>query len=294
MKLLVIGVSSYDTIIDVEHLPKMNKDLTIWPKNVHYSIGGTGAGKALALSTLPVSTTLATDLGDDEYKDKILDYLDKSKLNIIRLKADVSTTHTNIMHDNGKRISIFTSSPKMVEYKDSLEKEIMNSDLVFLNINDYCRQYIPLIKKYNKLCVVDIHDYIDGSSYHQEFIDCADILFVSHVHIGHHEDFLRRMIKNKSFVVITKAEEGSIAIDNNNKIYYQSAYKSLPFVDSNGAGDSFSVAFVYYYFKTKNTVSSLKFASVMSAYTCASKDIYNKDVSYETIEKVLDEESFLP
>jgi len=292
MKVLVIGVSSYDTIIEIDHFPPKSKDFTIWPKSIHYSVGGTGAGKALALSTLGVSTTLATDLGDDAYKDKILEYLESSKIKIIRLKADVSTTHTNIMHSKGKRISIFTSSPKEVEYDDSLEEDIMNSDLVFLNINDYCRKYIPLIKKHKKTCVVDIHDYKENQLYHQDFIECADYLFVSHVHIDHHEDFLRRMIKDKSFVIITKAEEGSIAIDKNQEIYYQSAYKSLPFVDSNGAGDSFSVAFVIHYLKTKDPFSSLKFASIVSAYTCASKDIYNKNISYEKIEKVLNEESF--
>ncbi|MGD9964718.1 MAG: carbohydrate kinase family protein, partial [Candidatus Izemoplasmatales bacterium] len=221
MKSLVIGVSSYDTLIYIDNLSDIKSDYSTWAKRVSYNIGGTGAGKALALKTLGVNVTLATDLGEDEFGVKILDFLQKQEIKLKILKADKSTTHTNIMHDNGKRLSIFTSTPNQVEFAPSLESLISSSDIIFLNINDYCREYIPLIKKYKKITIVDIHDYDLGNPYHQEFIDASDILFASGINIKNQKKFLQDNIKDKEVIIITNAENGSIAIDKNNKIYHQ-------------------------------------------------------------------------
>ncbi|MDY0318103.1 MAG: carbohydrate kinase family protein [Candidatus Izemoplasmatales bacterium] len=287
MKILVIGVSSYDTLIYVDNLPTQKEDAALWAKKVAYSIGGTGAGKALALSVLGAKTSLATDIGNDEVRDKILAFLKKEKIDLTILKADRSTTHTNIMHGNGKRLSFFTSSPQHVEYNPIVRELLASSDAVFLNINDYCRDYIPIIKKEKKTTIVDIHDYDLGNKYHQEFIDAADILFVSGVNIIEQEKFLNDYIKGKEIVIITNGDKGSVAIDHNREIYYQKPYIVEDIVDTNGAGDSYSAGFIFKYLKTKSIEESLKFASISGALTCSSQDLYNEKATEEYIETLM-------
>jgi sugar/nucleoside kinase (ribokinase family) len=275
MKALVIGVSSYDTLIYINGFPDLKDDMAIFANKTNYSVGGTGAGKALALATLGVETTLVTDLGDDEAKLKILDFLDIDNLNLKVLSADKSTTHTNIMYEKDKRISIFTSIPEKVKYDASAEKDIIESDCVFLNINDYCRMYIPLIKKHKKLTIVDIHDYDELNPYHAEFIDAADILFASGVNIKDHELFLKKMIVGKEAVIITKSSRGSIAIDKEGKIYHQKAYKLDYIIDSNGAGDSYSAGYVFEFFRSKSIDKAMKYGSICGAIACQSNLLYN-------------------
>jgi len=287
MKILVIGVSSFDTLIYVDNLVTQKEDAALWANKVAYSIGGTGAGKALALSVLGVKTNLATDIGNDEVRDKILSFLQQEEIELTILKADKSTTHTNIMHGNGKRLSIFTSFPQNVEYNPTVEELIASSDAVFLNINDYCRKYIPIIKKEKKTTIVDIHDYSLGNKYHQEFIDAADILFVSGVNIIEQEKFLNDYIKGKELVIVTNGDKGSIAIDHNRKIYYQKPYSVKEVIDTNGAGDSFSAGLIFKYLKTKSIEESLKFASICGGLACSSQVLYNEKATEEYVELLM-------
>jgi len=286
MNALVIGVSAYDTIIKINQMPVLKEDVSIWAEDVYQTVGGTGAGKALALNALGVNTRLVTDLAYDDAGKKIIDFFNQQALFYKILPSNQTTTHTNIMHDQGERMSIFTSMSTNVETVN-IDKDIDKADIVFLNINDYCRDYIPSIKKYQKPIIVDIHDYEPGNPYHQEFIQAADILFVSGVNLDDQESFLRNHIIDKEMVVITNGKDGSIAINSNNKIYKEKAYKGFDYVDSNGAGDTFSIAFTYAYYRHHSIDVALKFSSVAAGMACASKDIFHPDASIYNIEKII-------
>lgn len=287
-KMLVIGVSSYDTLIHVHEINEIKEDMSLWAKKVIYAVGGTGAGKALALNQLGIKSKLITELGNDDEKVHILNEFEKHKIDYKILKADQTTKHTNIMHSNGKRLSIFTGIATKVDYDLSVEKDIIDADVIFLNINQYCVDYIPLIKKHKKLVVVDIHDYNINNPYHEPFIECADILFLSGVNIKDQKEFLYSYIKDRVAVVITNAEKGSIGIDQNMKIISQDAYRELPFIDSNGAGDSYSAGFIYQYLLTKDLKRAMAFASVCGGYACSSDYIFSKEMGIDSISKILD------
>jgi sugar/nucleoside kinase (ribokinase family) len=288
MKALVIGVSSYDTIIQVDNLPKnILSDMSVWAKNVHHTLGGTGAGKALTLDCLGLKTKLVTDLGPDEYKDKVLDFYKQTNIDVSVLKSDQTTTHTNIMHDEDKRLSIFTNTPKSIDTSLDIDHEIRDADLVFLNINDYAKSYIPSTKKYKKKIVVDIHDYDIGNPYHQPFIDVSDILFVSDIHIKDDLTFLNKMIVGKELVVITKGKKGCIAIDSHHNIYRQDAIFAFDFVDSNGAGDAFSAGFMVAYYQKISVKDALKYASICGALSCSSHDLFPLDFDIDSISKYM-------
>ena len=103
MKALVIGGSSWDTLLHVPDINVVNGDLTLWASKVIKTVGGTGAGKALALSALGADVTLVTPLGNDENRQKVLDFFKKTDINVIEVESNETTTHTNLMHSKGKR-----------------------------------------------------------------------------------------------------------------------------------------------------------------------------------------------
>ena len=288
MKILVIGGSSWDTLIHVDEIGSIQDDMSLWANNVVETVGGTGAGKALCLDALNYDVTLLTELAKDHNGKNIIDFFKKTSVKIEKIDSDKSTTHTNIMHSKGKRISVFTNVPtKRQDIYKSIDHLINGSEAVFLNISGFCREYIQVLRKHNKPVIVDIHDYNPPNPYHQDFIDVADIITASGVYIDNHIDFLEQMInQGKEVAVITKGSEGLIAMDKDRKIYKLPGYNEFDYVDSNGAGDSFCSAFAVKYLETGNVGESLKYGTICGGVACTSYELYNTDYTMEKIEKI--------
>ncbi|QMS84916.1 carbohydrate kinase family protein [Candidatus Xianfuyuplasma coldseepsis] len=288
MKSLVIGGCSVDTLIHVPEINSIADDMSLWATNVSTNIGGTGAGKALALDVLSSKVTLITDLGNDEYRPIIESFFETTTIHVVPVETDKCTAHTNIMHSQGKRISIFTSVGTQIppiphEFYDI----ITTVDVVFLNINEFCRQYIPFLQNIDIPIVVDIHDYDEGNPYHQDFIDVADILIASGVSIPNHGQFLKKYIElGKEFVVITNGSKGLVAMDHK-QVFELKGYTDFTYVDSNGAGDSFVAGMMIKYLETNDIKQSLVFGSICGAMSCTSYDLYNKKYTKEVIEKIV-------
>lgn len=289
MKYVNIGGCSIDTLIHVHSLPEITDDVTLFAEKVFTSVGGTGAGKALALAYLGVNPDFITAIGPDKYGEELTEFFTQKNLSFYPSLSDVSTAHTNIMHDNGKRISIFTSHIQTFPpIHNKAEEIIENSDVVFLNINAFCRQYIPLVQASNTTIVVDIHDYEPPNPYHQDFIDCAHILIASGVYIKDHTMFMEEYIdKGKEIVVITKGSDGLVAMDQSKQLIELSGYNEWDYVDSNGAGDSFCSGFIVEYMETKNLLQALKVGTVCGGLACTSEELYHKDYPIERVRTIV-------
>lgn len=292
MKTLVIGGSAWDTLIHVDEIKELKEDMMLWAKKTHESVGSTGAGKALCLDALGADVTLLTDIAFDEPGKKVLEFFEKTNVGIIPVYSDITTTHTNIMHGDGKRISLLTSTHSIEpEIPSNIDELIEGSDVVFLNINNFCRKYIPYIKKHKKLCVVDIHDYDPPNPYHQDFIDAADVITGSSVNIKEQWVFLEELItQGKKLAVLTSGSKGLKALDYENNRYEISGYNDFEYVDSNGAGDSFCAALVLECFNTKNMGKALEFANVVGGLACTSFDLFNLEVTRQDVYKILKKE----
>lgn len=279
MNVLVIGSSAWDTIMDVGDINKFTEDMFLWANAYHNTVGSTGAGKALCLDSLGVNTTLVTSLGNDDYKEKILEYLNKTTLDVVNLPVDKSIAHTNLMYSKGNRISVVTSFPTIEpDYNKDIEKRIIESDIVFLNINNFAREYISVIKKYNKLCVVDIHDYNPPNPYHTQFIEAADVLVCSGVYIDDKRGFLEEQISSgKKLVVITLGSKGLVALTDTNEYIELPGYNGIDFVDSNGAGDSFCAGLGVALASNKSVLESLQFGTICGGLSCTSTELFPKN-----------------
>jgi len=289
MKILVLGGASYDDIIHVNEffLPEPK---TIFAEETYSMCGSTGIGKALAFKKLGYDVTLQANIGNDYYGDLIVKEMKNAGIDFKRFLDEETQRHTNILDAHGRRISIFhniksTKKPDI----NSFEPIIKNCDIVCLNIIDYCRDFIPIIKLHKKPIYCDLHDYNLGNPYYNDFIEAADALLLSSEQMSNYQVFMENMIdKGKQWVVVTHGEFGASAMDETKTITNISA-DSIPLVDTNGAGDCFFAGFIYGITNSYNLEKSLIMGKLAANDCIMSKKIVGDKLSREYLEKKLSE-----
>ncbi|MGS0973753.1 MAG: carbohydrate kinase family protein [Candidatus Izemoplasmataceae bacterium] len=286
MNALIIGGVSIDTLIYTPEIKHISSDMSIFAKKKTEQIGGTGVGKALMMSKLSTNTTLVCQAAKEDY-DFINKTLVKNKIHPVILETNVTEKHTNIMHGENHRLSIFTSFPEDVNNINKVvtDKMLQEADIIFLNINSFCKPLIPRLYPYKEKIVVDLHDYDLDSEYHKVFLDVGSYLFSSCIYLKNQVDFLEDSLTkyNLKTSVITCNKEGALGMDDENRVISSEAIKGIKMVDSNGAGDAFVVGFIYEYLKSKNLEYALLFGNVCGAFSCESEMLINQDITISEI-----------
>lgn len=276
MNILVIGGSSFDTILKLHDFNVTADDQSFFADDKYSTVGGTGAGKSFCLKALGYDHKFISLLGNDQESQYVLDEFNKRQLDYEICYADKTIQHTNIMYKDGNRMSIFTDYPssEKIDYLN-LETHAKSADVIFLNIDSFCKNYFKLIERSSAKVIVDLHDYKEGNDYYNDFIKLADIIVASSVNLPNEVAFLESMIdKGKECAILTKGSKGLIAIDSNKKIIELDAFPISNYVDSNGAGDSFVAGFTIKYLETNDFLESLKFGSHCGKISCTSKHLF--------------------
>jgi sugar/nucleoside kinase (ribokinase family) len=288
MDLLILGGASYDSIIYLDEFP------TPAPQTIHKSIfvetvGSTGTGKAANCCYLGFNTTLHVLLGDDICGERIMDFLRSKPICVLHDIDPVGTErHVNIMNKHGQRISIFvnpSSDEPPIRYM-AMEPEIKKADTVVLNIVNYCRNYIPLLKKHKKEVWTDLHDYDGVSSYHQDFINAADYIFMSSDNLPDYRKTMQEIMnKGKRLVVCTHGKAGATALTLEGQWLDTPSIDCYQLVDSNGAGDAFFSGFLYAHKQGHNIADCLQYGHILGGMCIASARIAADDLSIAKVEK---------
>jgi sugar/nucleoside kinase (ribokinase family) len=289
-KIVIIGGVSYNTMVYLEKFPEARPQ-TIFSRGLYETIGSTGAGKALNLSKLGFDVTLHAMIGADEYGLKIQNILKQSG---IRFLYDIdpkgTERHINLMDQGGGRISIFASTATFEPHvnPEPVEAAIEQNDFVVLNINNYCRQFIPIIKRHQKEIWCDIHDYDGKNSYHKDFVNAAEFIFMSSDAMSDYRQFLESLIRSgKKLAICTHGSKGSTTIIPNGKWIETPIVDRYQRVDTNGAGDAFFAGFLYGHAHGYSIERSMQMASVVSGLCITSKELAYPDLSPELAESEL-------
>ncbi len=278
MNILVLGGVSYDTLIHLDELPEPVAK-TIFPNRVIKSIGSTGAGKAIPLAKLGFDVTFHAMIGDDQIGRDITQTLNKEKIHFIYdIDPKGTETHTNLMANDGKRISIFTNpltfEPTIDETK--INEAIEKADFVLMNIKNYTRRFIDKVKACDKPLWIDIHDYDGRSEYHQDYIKAADILFMSKDLIEDPTSFVKDMLlQGKQAVVVTDGPNGITGYYSDDLIHMP-AIKPSKQGDFNGAGDHVVSGYLFGFVHQMKRKDCLK-AGVILATSCIESDTLSND-----------------
>ena len=243
----VIGGVAWNLLVDLPHLPT---DLrTLHALGYRYGLGGTGAGKALHLARLGLRTRLHALVGEDDAGSSVRSALRDAGVDL-RTWPDPQGTerHLNLMDPHGDRVSIFLN--RSTAHPDVPAEELMHlardADLVFVSLTDYARRVLPLLAAAGIPTWVDLHDW-DGSDsdYHRDFVAHGTHLFVSDVRLDDPLELCTRLAATKELVVVTHGSRGATAFFPHREPFFVAAYDAGPAVDTNGAGDAFSVGVAY-------------------------------------------------
>lgn len=285
-KVLVIGGTTFDSIIYLEKLPEPE------PQTIHYApfnetLGSTGAGKALNLTKLNVPNILHSIIGNDSYGEKIISGLKSAGVKFVYdIDPKGTERHVNLMDKNGSRISIFVtqSSSELGLNMSRIEELIKECDIIVLNIIAYTKQLIPIIKKYKKPVWTDLHDYNMGNTYHDDYIDIADYIFVSSDNMSNYRPVMESwMSRGKELVVCTHGKGGSTALTKDERWIDTPIIEDYRFKDANGAGDSFFSGFLYGFLKGKGTEECLRLGTICSGLCITSGELAYENLSEDLL-----------
>jgi sugar/nucleoside kinase (ribokinase family) len=282
---LVVGGVSYDTMIYLNELPAP-VPATLFAKGTHTTVGSTGTGKALALHRLGLATTLHGYVGDDEAGTDIRAYFQREGLLFVyELDPAGTERHINIMDVDGGRISIYVNSATFAPPVNhtTIAPLIAQSDIVALNIMNYCRELIPTIQQAGKPIWCDVHDYDGQNPYHADFVTAADVLFVSGDKLSNPRPFMENMVgTGKQFVVCTFGKEGSLALDHHGS-WIETPALPYPLVDSNGAGDNFFAGVLYGVSRGYPLEVALRLGTVVGGLCVTSRELVAEGLSKEMV-----------
>ncbi|MFZ2258295.1 MAG: carbohydrate kinase family protein [Clostridiaceae bacterium] len=283
-KILVMGGTSYDTIIKLKKNPILKG--TFFAEDSYERCGSTGTTKAVALKKLGADVTLYSRLGRDFAGDQIKAYLTHNKVPFVTDEIESGTErHINLLDESGDRISIFLPQAPVSIGLDELRLKalIVESDIIVLNIMDYNLPFIPLLKE--KEVWTDLHDYLDMDPYYNPFIEASQFVFLSSDRLMDYRSTLKKLGRGGKMVVVTHGKEGSTAYWEN-RFYEQSAH-DFTLVDSDGAGDNYFSGFLVEYLKKRNLERSLMTASVCGGLAIETKELVPESLNYDMLERIM-------
>ncbi len=241
-QVLVAGPVSWNRIVHLDALPDARPH-TVFARRHVDTLGGTSAGKALHLAALGARVTLATVLGADPEGD-----LARSALahEAITLLADTSVggteQHVNLMDGHGGRVSIYLRLPVVPEataHADALASALEACDVAVLDLAEASRPLLSRARAAGRPVWCDIHDYEGTASFHRDWVEAADVLFLSDDAMEDPLPFMRaRAAAGTSLVVCTRGARGATAVTATEELHVP-VRPVTDVVDTNGAGDAF-------------------------------------------------------
>jgi acarbose 7IV-phosphotransferase len=272
----VAGPVSWNLLVHTEVLPRPEAH-TVFAQWHHETLGGTSAGKALNLRQLGVDVTLYTLLGDDDPGRRILRRLRASGVDVIAGHSGTgSERHVNLMDAVGRRVSIYLtlpvatpSGPGTDVMRDRQDAAVAAADVVVVDLAEHSRPVLAMARTSGKAIWCDLHDYDGRNSFHAEFRDAADVIFVSGERLPDPRGFLRDQIAGgKRLVVCTQGADGAIDMP---------AQHVPDLVDTNGAGDAFFAGFLAAHLDGRSLRHCLEQATQVAASCVRSRDLTATD-----------------
>ena len=213
----------------------------------HQALGGTSAGKALNLAHLGCDVTLRTLVGNDDAATSILRELDVPRLEVLAEVADgPSEQHLNLMTGAGERLSIYLDLPEpgTERHAKRTQSELARCDIALVDLAEHSRPLLAEAKRLGKQVWCDLHDYDGQSSFHQDWVDAADVLFLNDDGMGDPLPFMRsRVDAGVEVAVCTQGASGATAVTAAGVLHVPAVVVD-DVVDTNGAGDAFLAGFL--------------------------------------------------
>lgn len=283
---LVLGAASWNRMVYVADLPQ-GASATIFDARESESVGSTGVGKSMALSALGCKPVLHCALGRDHHGSLVTAACEAHGISMIVDEQEASTPHhLNIMDQKGGRYSLFLSngSPDPVIDEARIATAIRSATTIFLSLCNSSKKLLHLLADTKARILLDLHDYDGSNPWYDDFIGCADVIQLSDVALPAPTFVIDRLLAGRANqIVLTMAERGAEIVTLDGRV--EVAPCPAKIVDSNGAGDAFSVALWYAQETGIDLREAGNFAAAAAALAIESPALFPSEVSVEDIQR---------
>lgn len=252
-KILISGLVNTETTVRVRQFPVEYCPIDYPFFGVNTAVSGVAFNITKALRTLGDRVQLQSMTGADfaaSYIRAALEELgvdDAGVLPVLR-----QTPSSVVLYDGTGRRQIYCDLKDIQETEYPGTPDLADADLVVAcNIN-FNRPLLRAAKAAGKIIATDVHvlgDIRDG--YNREFMENADILFLSDEGIGgDYRPFLTELGRTygNSVIVLGRGEKGAaMYLRSSDRILEQPAASMGPVVNTVGAGDALFSAFLHFY-----------------------------------------------
>lgn len=291
MRILVSGLLNTETTTAVRGFPVNYYPIDYPFFGISTGVSGVAFNVAKALRTLGDDVRVMSMVGRDYPADYIRAELKALGIGTDGVLTELAQTPSSVvLHDPQGRRQIYCDL-KDIQDASYPFREAMLADVDLVaacNIN-FNRPLLHLAREAGKRIATDVHvlsDIYDG--YNREFMECADILFLSDEGVG--EDygaFLWQLAHTYGcgIIVLGRGARGAaIYRRETDDIKELDAVKVERPVNTVGAGDALFSAFLHYYAKGLDALEALQRAQIFAAHKITVSGGANGFVTEEQIE----------
>ncbi|MBP5706542.1 MAG: carbohydrate kinase family protein, partial [Spirochaetales bacterium] len=258
MNIFVSGLVNIETPVSVRGFPINYYPIDYPFFGIGMNVGGVGYNAAKALKTLGDNVTFVSFVGRDITGNIIEETLHNDGIETKYLQRTLNcSAQSVVLVDPSGRRQIYCDLKDIQDRRldcTPLNNEIQKSDMVVCcNIN-FNRTLLHEAKRLGKRIATDVHVLSDiNDEYNREFLECADIVFLSNEGLPCSPyDFLTAL-KNQygmSIIVLGQGSSGAMLYErSSDTITHFDCVPCPQVVNTVGAGDALFSAFVHFYTK---------------------------------------------
>ena len=293
-KIVVSGLVNTETTARVHGFPIEYFPIDYPFFGVNTAVSGVGCNLGKALRTLGDEVSLLSMTGDDVTGRLIAQELRDVGISDGDLQPCLSQTPNSVvLYDSTGRRQIYCDLKDIQETEYPFDEDmIADADIVVAcNIN-FNRPLLHMAKQMGKTIATDVHVLFDvWDAYNREFMEAADILFLSDEGVGRdYEPFLRalaRTYENRIIVLGRGAKGAAMYVRETDQIVELPAAHVGAVVNTVGAGDALFSSFLHYYAKGMDPVACLKRAQVFAAAKITVSGAAKGFITEEEVENLL-------
>lgn len=294
MKVVVSGLVNIETTLKVKKFPIQYYPIDYPFFGIKSDVSGVAYNVAKALLALDNEIHITSFIGDDDEGKRVLSKLEEEKIGAQYIYHELKETPVTVaLYDEEGRRQIYCDLKDIQDTNIDfarVENVIKDCDLVVLCNTNFNRSILKEVKKMGKLIASDVHVLTDiNDEYNKEFMEYADILFLSDEQLPcHAEQFILQMKEKYSakIIVIGLGKEGALLYERSeDKIYRLEAADVGEVVNTLGAGDALFSCFLNYYMKGYSAVEALIRAEIFAALKIRYNGAANGFSSEEMVEE---------
>jgi sugar/nucleoside kinase (ribokinase family) len=275
---VVVGNVGIDTNV---YLPGREIDFSVeanFTENLDY-VGQAGGYASRGYAQLGHRTAFIGYLGHDFSGRFIRKTFSRDGIDTTALFIDpLGTSRSiNFMYSDGRRKNFYDGKGHMQLEPDLdvCRAVLAQAKLAHFNIPNWARRLLPIARELGLTIAVDIQDVVTiDDPYRQDFVDVADVLFLS---ATNHPDptpliemFLQR--KPEQIVIVGRGADGCALGTQAGIRLFPAEEIDRPVIDTNGAGDGLAVGFLSSYILDDYSLTdSIRRGQLTARYTCTLK-----------------------